>query len=81
MFIPGAFNKTILLAEEAGVALYFVHVTSQAGVVAIADARARGSPVYGEVLHNNVSVMLSCIRQETDRYQRPGTRESPTSVE
>jgi len=47
-----AFRRTIRLAREHGTALYFVHVTAEAGVVAIAEARATGQPVYGEVLHN-----------------------------
>lgn len=60
-----AFNKTILLAGEAGVALYFVHVTGQAGVAAMADAHARGRPVYGAVLHD----YLCYIAED---YKKPG---------
>ena len=47
-----AYRKTIRLAREHGTALYFAHVTAATGVVAIAEARAAGQPVYGEVLHN-----------------------------
>jgi dihydropyrimidinase len=47
-----AFNTVIGLARSANAAVYFAHVTAAEGVKAIAEARSRGQPVYGEVLHN-----------------------------
>ena len=47
-----SFRKVIRMAEHAQVGIYFVHVTAEEGVVAIAEARSRGLPVYGEALHN-----------------------------
>jgi dihydropyrimidinase len=47
-----AIRRMILLAERTGCPLYVVHVSSADGALAIADARARRVPVFGEVLHN-----------------------------
>ena len=47
-----AIRRMILLAERSGCPLYVVHVSSAAGVSAIAEARSRRAPVFGEVLHN-----------------------------
>jgi dihydropyrimidinase len=48
-----AFRRVIRLAEHVeGAALYMMHVSSADGVRAIADARARGFPIYGETLHH-----------------------------
>jgi dihydropyrimidinase len=47
-----AIRRMILLAERSGCPLYIVHVSSADGVTAIAQARARRVPVFGEVLHN-----------------------------
>jgi dihydropyrimidinase len=47
-----AIRRMILLAEHSGCPLYIVHVSSADGVAAIAQARARRLPVFGEVLHN-----------------------------
>jgi len=47
-----SFRKVIRMAEYAQVGVYFVHVTAKEGVAAIAEARARSLPVYGEALHN-----------------------------
>jgi dihydropyrimidinase len=47
-----AFNRVIRLAANVeGAALYMAHTSAGAGVRAIADARARNAPVYGETLH------------------------------
>ena len=47
-----AFNRVIRLAESVeGAAMYMVHTSAATGVAAIAAARARGFPVYGETLH------------------------------
>lgn len=47
-----AVRRMLLLSERSGCPLYVVHVSSGAGVAAIADARRRGVPAFGEVLHN-----------------------------
>lgn len=52
------------LAAEAGAALYVVHVGGREPLGAIAEARAAGRPVYGEVLHN-----MLCF--STEDYARP----------
>ena len=47
-----AFRRVTRLAESTGCPIYFVHVSAKEGVEAIAEARDRGQPVYGETLHN-----------------------------
>lgn len=47
-----AISRMILLAHRSGCPLYVVHVSSTWGIEAIRDAKARGLPVTGEVLHN-----------------------------
>ncbi len=47
-----SFRKITRMAEHTGVAIYFVHTTAKEGVRAIAEARSRNQPVYGEALHN-----------------------------
>lgn len=47
-----AIRRMILLSERSGSPLYVVHVSSEHGAAAIAEARARRVPVFGEVLHN-----------------------------
>ena len=47
-----SFRRVIRLAENVpGMALYFMHVSAASGVEAIREARARGTTVYGETLH------------------------------
>src|SRR5256885_9279662 len=47
-----SFRRIIRLAENVeGMALYMMHVSAAAGVEAIAESRARGSPISGETLH------------------------------
>ncbi len=47
-----AFNRVIRLAENVpGAALYMMHTSAATGVRAIAEARGRGTPIYGETLH------------------------------
>lgn len=52
------------LAAEAGAPLYVVHVGGRQPLAAIAEARAAGRPVYGEVLHN-----MLCF--STEDYAKP----------
>jgi dihydropyrimidinase len=48
-----AFRRIIRLAQHVeGAALYMMHVSSADGVLAIAEARADGYPIYGETLHH-----------------------------
>jgi dihydropyrimidinase len=44
--------RMLLLSRRTGSPLYIVHVSSIEGVEAIADARGKRQPVYGESLHN-----------------------------
>jgi dihydropyrimidinase len=47
-----SFRRVIRLAEHVeGAALYMMHVSAASGVDAIAEARSKGLPVYGETLH------------------------------
>ena len=47
-----SFRKVTRLAEQTETGIYFVHTTAKEGVNAIAEARAKRLPVYGEALHN-----------------------------
>jgi len=60
-----AVARAIALADMAGAPLYIVHVSSAEGVTAIADARARGVPVYGETCPQYL-----CLSDA--EYARPG---------
>ena len=57
-----AFQHVVRLAERTGAGMYFVHVTAKEGLDAIAEARSRGMPVYGEVL--TLALSFNC-----DRYR------------
>jgi dihydropyrimidinase len=47
-----SFRRVIRLAEKVpGTALYMMHVSAGTGVSAIQQARSRGTPIYGESLH------------------------------
>lgn len=52
------------LAEHEGAALYVAHVCGEPALDAIAERRADGAPIYGEVLHN-------CMCFSLDDYDRP----------
>ncbi|HEX2170823.1 MAG TPA: amidohydrolase family protein, partial [Dehalococcoidia bacterium] len=46
------FRRILRLAEHVeGAALYMMHVSAATGVRAIAEARSKGLPIYGETLH------------------------------
>ena len=47
-----SFRRVIRLAEWTGAAIYMMHVSAKEGVDAIAEARSRGQPVFGETLHH-----------------------------
>ena len=47
-----SFRRILRLAQSVpGTALYMMHVSAGTGVAAIAEARAKGLPIYGETLH------------------------------
>ena len=60
-----AFRHVLRLAERAEAAVYLLHVSAAEGVGAVAEARSRGLPVYGETLHNYME--FNC-----GHYSRPG---------
>jgi dihydropyrimidinase len=45
-----AIRRALLLAERTGSPLYIFHMAAGAGVLALAEARAKGLPMYGETL-------------------------------
>src|SRR3989475_235090 len=45
-------RRTIQLAAHAGAGVYFVHTSAREGVEAVAEARAKGLPIYAETLHH-----------------------------
>jgi dihydropyrimidinase len=57
-----AFQQVVRLAARTGAGTYFVHVTASEGLDAIAEARSKGLPVYGEVL--TLALSFTC-----DRYK------------
>lgn len=59
-----AFRHVVRLGQRTGVGMYFVHVTAKDGLDVIAEARAAGMPVYGEVL----TLALSF---EAEQYKEP----------
>ncbi|HTQ34240.1 MAG TPA: amidohydrolase family protein [Stellaceae bacterium] len=60
-----AFNRVIRLAANIpGCALYMLHTSAATGVRAIAAARAQGTPIYGETLHQY-------LMYTAEDYKRP----------
>jgi dihydropyrimidinase len=60
-----AFNRVIRLASNIeGAALYMMHTSAATGVKAIAAARAKGVPIYGETLHQY-------LMYNSEDYKRP----------
>jgi dihydropyrimidinase len=59
-----AVRTVAALAEETGAAVYFAHVCGAQALDAVAERRAAGQPVYGEVLHN-------CMCFSLDDYDKP----------
>jgi dihydropyrimidinase len=59
-----SFRRTIRLAERTSCAIYLMHVSAKDGVDAIAEARHRGLPVYGETLHHYATFT-------SDVYKKP----------
>ena len=59
-----SFRRVLRVAEWTGSPVYFVHVSAKQGVDAIAEARAKGMPVYGETLHNYCCFSAENYREE-----------------
>ncbi len=59
-----SFRRAIRLAERKGACIYFVHVSAKEGVAAVAEARGRGLPIYGETLHNYACFSADNYREE-----------------
>jgi len=60
-----SFNRVIRLAANIeGAALYMMHTSAKTGVDAIASARAKGVPIYGETLHQY-------LMYTAEDYRRP----------
>jgi dihydropyrimidinase len=57
-----SFRRVVRLAERTGCAIYLMHVSAREGVEAIAEARRRGQPVYGETLHHYASFTSDVYR-------------------
>jgi dihydropyrimidinase len=57
-----SFRRVTRLAEWTGCAVYLMHVSAREGVEAIAEARRRGQPVYGETLHHYASFTSDVYR-------------------
>jgi dihydropyrimidinase len=58
-----SFRRVIRLAELTGTAVYLMHVSAHEGVDAIAEARRKGLPVYGETLHHYAAFTHEVYRQ------------------
>jgi len=60
-----SFRRILRLAESVpGTALYMMHVSARTGVEAIAEARRKGLPIYGETLHQY-------LMYSAEDYKRP----------
>jgi len=60
-----SFRRVLRLAESVpGTALYMMHVSAGTGVAAIAEARSKGLPIYGETLHQY-------LNYSKEDYKRP----------
>src|ERR1041385_5312870 len=60
-----SFRRILRLAESVpGTAVYMMHVSAGTGVDAIAEARRKGLPVYGETLHQY-------LMYSAEDYKRP----------
>jgi len=60
-----SFRRILRLAENVpGTVLYMMHVSAGTGVAAIAEARRKGLPVFGETLHQY-------LLYSQDDYRRP----------
>src|SRR5438445_11260632 len=59
-----SFRRILRLAESVpGTALYMMHVSAGTGVAAIAEARRKGLPIFGETLHQYLLYSASDYRR------------------
>jgi dihydropyrimidinase len=58
-----SFRRVVRLAEWTNTAVYLMHVSAKEGVQAIAEARRRGLPVYGETLHHYATFTHEVYRE------------------
>jgi dihydropyrimidinase len=58
-----SFRRVIRTAEWTGAAVYLMHVSAKEGVEAIAEARRKGQPVYGETLHHYATFTSQAYRE------------------
>jgi dihydropyrimidinase len=58
-----SFRRVIRLAELTGAAVYLMHTSAREGVQAVAEARAKGLPVYAETLHHYATFTSHVYRQ------------------
>src|SRR5207245_8778715 len=70
-----AFQQVVRLAARTGAGTYFVHVTASEGLDAIAEARSRGLPVYGEVL--TLALSFTCARHKAADGMKHHTYPAP----
>jgi dihydropyrimidinase len=59
-----AIRRMLLLAKRSGAPLYVCHITSRDGLEAVFESRGARTPIYGEVLHHNLS-------HTAERYAQP----------
>jgi dihydropyrimidinase len=52
------------MAERTGAAIYLMHVSAGEGVDAIAEARSRGQPIFGETLHHYTTFNSQVYKEE-----------------
>ena len=73
-----SFRRVIRLSERTGCPIYFVHTSAREGVQAIAEARSRGMPVYGETLHNYATFSAENYKEENGmKYHTYPSLKSP----
>jgi dihydropyrimidinase len=77
-----SFRRVIRLAEWTGAAIYLMHVSAREGVAAIAEARAKGLPVYGETLHHYATFSSEVYREaEGPLYHTYPSLKSPEDAD
>lgn len=59
-----AIRRMLLLAKRSGSPFYVCHITSRDGLEAVFESRGARTPIYGEVLHHNLS-------HTAERYKQP----------
>jgi dihydropyrimidinase len=59
-----AIRRMLLLAKRSGSPFYVCHITSRDGLEAVFESRGARTPIYGEVLHHNLS-------HTAERYAQP----------